>query len=333
MEAHISHTYTSYVLDPQVYGLDGSIWKTVSGTPTVTSSKYRLNAAEIITYSQFRFGEIEFNVTVPAAPTASDNRRFGLSGKALGNRGLIAFEIGTAGELRARVRDKFGNSLFNELIPWQSAWTNTATLFRIGWTRNSVVFTVTLTDGTTPWTTTYIAGVNPLSLPMGIDVLNGNSDNMDVTSVMVAHSNTSSPLGVNVGSGAAASQVQGNVASGATDAGNPVKTGGVYNTTQPTLTNGQRGDTQMDVRANTLVSQGTLISGVMRGGPADRAGIRPGDVLLDVAGHAVNDPQSMLEAVAALPPGNRAPLQIRRGREKVDVQVEIGRRPALARSE
>ena len=80
-------------------------------------------------------------------------------------------------------------------------------------------------------------------------------------------------------------------------------------------------------------TQGTLISGVMRGGPADRAGIRPGDVLLDVAGHAVNDPQSMLEAVAALPPGNRAPLQIRRGREKVDVQVEIGRRPALARSE
>lgn len=63
------------------------------------------------------------------------------------------------------------------------------------------------------------------------------------------------------GSGAAADEIQGNIASGATDVGNPVKTGGVYNATQPTLTNGQRGDTQMDVRANTLVSQGTLISG------------------------------------------------------------------------
>lgn len=53
----------------------------------------------------------------------------------------------------------------------------------------------------------------------------------------------------------------GNVASGATDSGNPLKTGGVYNTTQPTLTNGQRGDTQMDSRANTSVTLGTLVSG------------------------------------------------------------------------
>ena len=42
----------------------------------------------------------------------------------------------------------------------------------------------------------------------------------------------------------------GNVASGATDSGNPVKVGGVYNTSAPTLTNGQRGDGQMDSAAN-----------------------------------------------------------------------------------
>src|ERR1051326_8548002 len=40
--------------------------------------------------------------------------------------------------------------------------------------------------------------------------------------------------------------VQGGVASGATDAGNPVKVGGVYNSTLPTLTTGQRGDLQLD---------------------------------------------------------------------------------------
>ena len=34
-------------------------------------------------------------------------------------------------------------------------------------------------------------------------------------------------------------------------------------------------------------SQGALIAGVLRGGPADRSGIRPGDVLLAVDGHAV----------------------------------------------
>lgn len=53
----------------------------------------------------------------------------------------------------------------------------------------------------------------------------------------------------------------GGVASGATDSGNPVKVGGVYNTTAPTLTNGQRGDAQMDARANLATTLGTLVSG------------------------------------------------------------------------
>lgn len=44
--------------------------------------------------------------------------------------------------------------------------------------------------------------------------------------------------------------VVGNVASGTTDSGNPIKVGGVYNTSAPTLTNGQRGDLQVDVNSN-----------------------------------------------------------------------------------
>lgn len=40
----------------------------------------------------------------------------------------------------------------------------------------------------------------------------------------------------------------GNVAAAATDSGNPIKTGGIYTTTTPTLTDGQRGNTQIGVR-------------------------------------------------------------------------------------
>ena len=80
-------------------------------------------------------------------------------------------------------------------------------------------------------------------------------------------------------------------------------------------------------------SGGTLISGVMRGSPADRAGIRPGDVLLSVEGRKVNDPQAMLEAIAALPPGRRASFELRRSKEKLDIKVEVGRRPALSRGD
>lgn len=49
----------------------------------------------------------------------------------------------------------------------------------------------------------------------------------------------------------------GNVASGTADSGNPVKVGGVFNTTQPTLTTGQRGDAQMTARGELLVSLST----------------------------------------------------------------------------
>ncbi|MBS0357598.1 MAG: Do family serine endopeptidase [Proteobacteria bacterium] len=80
-------------------------------------------------------------------------------------------------------------------------------------------------------------------------------------------------------------------------------------------------------------SDGTLISGVMRGSPADRAGVKPGDVLLTVEGRKVNDPQIMLEAIAALLPGRKANVELRRGKDKLDLKVEIGRRPALSRGE
>lgn len=47
----------------------------------------------------------------------------------------------------------------------------------------------------------------------------------------------------------------GTVNSGATDAGSPIKVGGVYNTTPITLTNGQRGDAQMNARGAVKVEQ------------------------------------------------------------------------------
>lgn len=50
------------------------------------------------------------------------------------------------------------------------------------------------------------------------------------------------------------SSIQGNVAAGAADSGNPVKTGGKHNTTLPTLSNGHRGDTQLTARGATLAS-------------------------------------------------------------------------------
>ena len=52
---------------------------------------------------------------------------------------------------------------------------------------------------------------------------------------------------------------RGNVASGASDAGNPVKVGGRYNSSPVALTDGQRGDLQLDASGNLK----TAISGTM----------------------------------------------------------------------
>lgn len=52
------------------------------------------------------------------------------------------------------------------------------------------------------------------------------------------------------GSGTTAAQVQGNVASGVADSGNPVKVGGVFNTTPATIATGQRADVQLTPRGS-----------------------------------------------------------------------------------
>ncbi|HWR91772.1 MAG TPA: PDZ domain-containing protein, partial [Desulfobacterales bacterium] len=79
-------------------------------------------------------------------------------------------------------------------------------------------------------------------------------------------------------------------------------------------------------------AQGTLIAGVVRDGPADRAGIKPGDVLVSIEGKAVRDPQGMLESVASLPPGRQAKFKLRRDKSEIDLDILIGRRPPLRRN-
>lgn len=58
--------------------------------------------------------------------------------------------------------------------------------------------------------------------------------------------------------GASANQVQGNVAAAGTDAGNPVKVGGVYNSSLPTYTTGKRGDAQITAKGAQIVSLYTV---------------------------------------------------------------------------
>jgi len=76
-------------------------------------------------------------------------------------------------------------------------------------------------------------------------------------------------------------------------------------------------------------TEGALIAGVVRGSPADSAGVRTGDVLLTVSGKVVKDPQVMLDLIAALKPDERVAFRLRRDKTVVDLQVKVGKRPAM----
>jgi serine protease DegQ len=74
-------------------------------------------------------------------------------------------------------------------------------------------------------------------------------------------------------------------------------------------------------------ASGALIAGVLRGGPADKAGVKPGDILAAVDDKPVTDPQSMLNLVAALVPGKPAALKLMRDQKNLVVRVDVGKRP------
>ncbi len=72
---------------------------------------------------------------------------------------------------------------------------------------------------------------------------------------------------------------------------------------------------------------GALIAGVLKGGPADAGGIRPGDILLAVNGNKVSNSASLLNLIAALKPGDVARLTVARKLQSLDLKIQVGRRP------
>ena len=79
------------------------------------------------------------------------------------------------------------------------------------------------------------------------------------------------------------------------------------------------------------VAGGVLVSGVLDQGPADRAGLRAGDVITHIANRAVGDVQDMLDAVANAGPGVELVISGWRGNEWFEMPVVTIERPAMPR--
>lgn len=178
-----------YVYDAAIKGLDANFWANITSAPTVSAGKLRFNAAKAASYILHEYGDVEFLLTVPAAPTSGDVRQFGLSGSSAKTFGAVYFDI-TGAVFSAKVYDNSGNSK-SVTITWNASWTNVATLYRIIWDTDRVQFQVGIvTAGVVAYTIVAtiampqdIGSVPYVALPILIN--NGNADNMDLTYVVV----------------------------------------------------------------------------------------------------------------------------------------------------
>ncbi|VVE18183.1 Periplasmic pH-dependent serine endoprotease DegQ [Pandoraea horticolens] len=72
---------------------------------------------------------------------------------------------------------------------------------------------------------------------------------------------------------------------------------------------------------------GVIIAGVVQGGPADKAGIQPGDILTKVNGESIRDTTELLNVIAQIKPGTQAKLHVTRKKKELDLTATIGMRP------
>ena len=84
---------------------------------------------------------------------------------------------------------------------------------------------------------------------------------------------------------------------------------------------------ELMVTFGVKAKRGVLITGVLQNGPAAQAGIRPGDVIVEVAGKQIANVSELLSNVAALKPGTPAGFRVLRHDDAVELSVTPGLRP------
>jgi serine protease DegQ len=74
-------------------------------------------------------------------------------------------------------------------------------------------------------------------------------------------------------------------------------------------------------------ADGVLIRSLQPDGPADRAGLKVRDVVVDVAGKPTHDVAGLMARIAELTPGSTAKVKVWRAPQTVDLEVVVGKRP------
>jgi S1-C subfamily serine protease len=78
---------------------------------------------------------------------------------------------------------------------------------------------------------------------------------------------------------------------------------------------------------NSPVASGTVVDGVQPGTPAEKAGLRAGDVIVKVANHDVHNTGDLQQALIDEPPGTKVTITFYRGSDQKSLDVTLTSRP------
>lgn len=74
-------------------------------------------------------------------------------------------------------------------------------------------------------------------------------------------------------------------------------------------------------------TEGVILAGILRGGPADQAGLQPGDIITHIGQTPVGDARSVLKIIARIPPGSIVKIDGIRAGEPQQWNATVGTRP------
>jgi len=82
------------------------------------------------------------------------------------------------------------------------------------------------------------------------------------------------------------------------------------------------------IESANLTTGGVLVTAIMRNGPAENAGLIPGDIMISIDGNNLSSPDQAIETIIGLNPGNEVKIKILRGWEQQDLRATIAQRPS-----
>jgi len=89
-------------------------------------------------------------------------------------------------------------------------------------------------------------------------------------------------------------------------------------------------DPELAAHIDAATQKGVAIAGIVRSGPAHQAGLKPGDILVRIDNKPVDNAAQAINLIAGIKPGTEANVVVMRGKQEVELKVNIGERPADA---